>query len=211
MSITNYTELRTAISDFMARNDITGRAATCIQLAEARLRRELKPVLVDAPLTGVPGSRSISVTSLSVNKPEELYLNTDGPERLLPPLNDFARHDTPGVPSNWTFANATIILDRPCDTAHTFRFRFRQNYALSDSAPTNWLLTNHPDVYLAASMLWGNVYVQNAPEAAGWKILLDEAIPEIRGEIARQQPSILAVNPAMATIGRLNHYDWFLV
>jgi hypothetical protein len=49
--------------------------------------------------------------------------------------------------------------------------------ALSDLAPTNWMLTNHPDVYLYGSMMQGAIYLRKpAAEISGWKALYDEKV-----------------------------------
>ena len=42
MSISTYAELKTAIANFMARTDLTDQIPNFIQLAEARLSRELE-------------------------------------------------------------------------------------------------------------------------------------------------------------------------
>ena len=42
MAITNYTELKTAVANFLARSDLTDRIPEFIALAEARLSRELE-------------------------------------------------------------------------------------------------------------------------------------------------------------------------
>lgn len=209
--ITDYTSLKAAIADFLARSDVTASAPMCIQLAEARLNRMLKPVECNSNLTGTAGQRHISITSLNVVEPMAVFLTTDGDEVLIPPLREgtFPVSDTTGRPSNWSRNKETIVFDRPLDQAHTFRFRYRQKFALSDSSPTNWLLTNYSDVYLAASMLWSNVYINNPQKSVEWKILLDEAIPEIRSVIARSYRAVLTVDPALATIGR-RYYQWEL-
>ena len=60
MAITTYTELKSAIADYMARSDLTGNVEDFIALAEARLNRLLKMVETDATLTGTAASRRIA-------------------------------------------------------------------------------------------------------------------------------------------------------
>jgi hypothetical protein len=102
--------------------------------------------------------------------------------------------------------DAAIDFDCPLDQAYSFRFRFRQRYALSDSATTNWLLTNHPDVYLNAVLLWGGVYTSDGERAVAQKVLLDEAIEEVRNVIAEQSRAVLTVDPGLQAP---RMYDWF--
>ena len=42
MSIGNYSELKTAIANFLARDDLTSQIPNFIQLAEGRMSRELE-------------------------------------------------------------------------------------------------------------------------------------------------------------------------
>ena len=42
MAITTYSELKTAIADFLARDDLTSQIDTFIDLAESRISRELE-------------------------------------------------------------------------------------------------------------------------------------------------------------------------
>jgi hypothetical protein len=99
-----------------------------------------------------------------------------------------------------------VDFDCPLDAAYTFRFRIKQRYALSDSATTNWLLTYHPDIYLAASILWGGGFTRDLETASGFKSLLDEGIPEVRRVIAEMNRSELTVDAALQPAGP---FDWF--
>jgi len=210
MTISTYSDLQDEITDWMARNDLSAKATTCIQLAEARLNRVLKPVETSSTLTATPASHFISITALSMVEPIGLFLTTDGNEAEIPPLRAgrFPYSNTSGRPDNYAVEGDVIVFNRPADQAHTFRFRFKQRFALSDAATTNWLLENHPDAYLAASIVWGKAYVSDQSIVA-WKAMLDEAIPEIRNYIARQNPAVLVVDDALATIGR-GYREWEL-
>lgn len=210
MTITTYAELQTEIGDWMARNDLSGKATTYIQLAEARLNRKLKPVETSATLAATPSSREIDISSLSMAEPVGLFLTTGGHEVQVPPFRSgtFAYSDTTGRPDNYAIADDEVVFNRPADQAHTFRFVFKQRFALSDSATTNWLLDNHPDIYLAASIVWGKAYISDDAVIA-WKAILDEGLPEVASYISRQKPSRLGVDGALATIGR-GYREWQL-
>ena len=209
MPISDYTELQQAVSDWMARADVLGNAADFISLAEARLNRELSPVEVDATLTGSVGSRILDISTLAMVEPVALYLKDTGGElRVLPRSEGTFQHfDSTGKPSIWAIDGSTIDFNRPCDQAYEFRFRYKQRFALSETASTNWLLSEHPDVYLAAAVMWGGVFVQDGGYAASFKALLEDTIPSIRSAIAQKKRGELMVDPALARVGR--HYDEF--
>lgn len=183
MAISTYSELQTAVSNWMVRSDLAGSAAEFITLAESRLTRKLplREMWTTAPLTGAVDARTIALPTDYVEA-AFLKLTTDGgrADPITPYTVDTLPYtQTSGSPCGWAVDGATIALDRPCDQAHTFDFRYRQRFSLSDGSPTNWLLTNHPDVYLAAVLMWGGAFVKNINEAVQWKGLLDEAIEEL--------------------------------
>ena len=182
MSLANYTDLQASVLDWMVRSGQTGQVVDWITLAEARLNRELGAVETDTTLTGVSGSRRIDISAVSMVRPIALFLAETGCDEVpISPATDgtFPYLTTSGRPSKWAVDGTNIDFDRPLDSAYPFRFRYREKFALA-TASTNWLLTNHPDVYLAATIVWGGAYNKNLPEASAWKQLLDEAIPSIK-------------------------------
>lgn len=203
MAISNYTELKAAVSDWMARTDVSGNAADFISLAEARLCRLLGMVSIDAQLSGGAGDTSISVSSLNVVKPVALHIVVFGSEVTMTPrpLGSFSNTDVSSQPSFWAFENwNSIDFNCPLDTDYTFRLTYQSRFALSDAEPTNRLLIDSPDIYLAAAMVWGNVYVKDAI-GAQWKGMLDEFILEQRNINAQRKRSVLTVDPALSSIG----------
>lgn len=206
MSITNYTELQAALLDWMARPELTN-AQDCISLGEARLNRLLDPVGTTATLTGVIGSDTLSISALSVQEPQNLYFTQGESEYFLTPkaLGTYSTTDIRGLPSIWSIEGSNIILDRPLIEAFSFRFIYLGRFALSALAPTNEFLTNNPDLYLAASMVWGGAYIKDVQAAALWKQLLDEFTAEVAHENSRKKRSQLTVDPALGLIGRTRY------
>lgn len=212
MALGTYDELQDAIADWMVRSDLAGNAADWVTLAEARLNRELNPIEVDQALTGTSGSRTIDVSALSIVEPIALWRTETGSsdEVEVVQKNGFAFQDDSEAPMFWEYdADATtpvIRFNTLLDAAYAFRFRYRQRFVLSDAAPTNWLLTNHPDVYLSASLMWGGGFTMTWDFAAAHKAILDEGIPSVRNIIAQQSRAIATVDPALVAIGRYNGF-----
>lgn len=202
LDFTDYDGLQAAILSFIERPGDTDTVKGWIALAEARLNRKLSAVEVDTPLTGTAGSRDLSVSSLSIARPialKRVHENGDERDMVLVPLGTISLIDDSGKPTQWAYDvdDQKLVLNRPCDQAYSFRFIYREKFALSDSATTNWLLTNHPDVYLAASLLWGAAYREEIQNAVGWKAILDEGLGEIRREIAAGKVGTLGVDHAL--------------
>lgn len=207
MAISNYSELKTAITEWMDRSDLTGNAADFITLAEARLNRRLKGLEVDTTLNGADASQSIDISSLSLAEPIALFCTTHGDEYeiLLKAPGTIAYNDTAGSPEFYVIDGDTIEFNRPQSGAQTYRFVYQERYALSDSVTTNWLLTKHPDVYLAASIIWGNVYIKDMQAALIFKQTLDEFIKETRNYIAQKKRGNRSVDNALL-VNSTNRY-----
>ena len=205
MTIATYDDLKNAIATWAAREgdaQVAGNAADFVRLGESRLNRilPLRVSHVNVALTGTPSSRSLALPADFV-EPVALFLTTFGVQTMLKPqvAGTFAYGTTPGIPSAWCINGEAIDLDVPCDRAHTFSFRYRKSFTLSVAAPANWLLTNHPDCYLAAAMVEYFLFAMNEERAAVWQQRLNVAVEEIAGKDARGlAAATLAVDPALA-------------
>lgn len=208
MTFATKADLKTNVLAYMTRNTLTGNVDDFITLAEARLNRELGAVEVDATLTGVVDSRSIDISALSMVEPLALFLAETGLDEVeLTPKVDgtFPYIASSGRPRYWAIDGDNIDFDRPLSGAYPFRFRYRQKFALVNDADTNWLLTNHPDIYLAATLVWGTVFVRAFGNTATYKAILDDNIPSLKNIIARKKRAVLTVDPMLQRIG---HRVW---
>lgn len=206
MAISTYSELQTAITEWMDRSDLSGSAVDFITLAEARLNRKIEAVETQATLTGTSASRNVDISSLSVIEPMNVYLadsaGADETEIAIRPAGSFPYDDTAGFPGFVAVNGGNLTFDRPLDAAYSIRFQYRGRFALSDAAPTNDLLTYHPDVYLAASIVWGGVYIADSSKVQGFKALLDEFIAETKNHISQKKRGVAVPDPALVSLTR---------
>jgi hypothetical protein len=203
MSFTTKATLKTAVIDWLARSDVTANGDDQITLAEARLNRELGEVLTEQTLTGTLSQRYIDVSSYTVARPISLFLAETGLDEVeLTPKMDgtYPRSVTNGRPSYWSYVNGAerIYFDCPLSGAYPFRFKFRQRFSLAADGDSNWLLAKHPDIYLAASILWGGLYTQDNPRMATFAAVLEQGIPSVKAYISAQNKTVLTVDPALA-------------
>ncbi len=211
MALANYTDLQASVIKWMTRTgdtDFVADLPDMIALAEARLNRELGVVETDAALVGVIGNRRIDISSLSVVRAIALfYVDGSGNETPIQKQEDgtYGYSGSAGFPTIWSQDGTNIDFNCPLDAAYNFRFRYRQKFNLATS-PTNWLLTNHPDVYLAAALIWGAGYNEEFNEYGFWKMTLDEGIPSVRNLIKQSNRGTLRVDPALQA--RRHHFDY---
>ncbi len=212
MTFATKADLKTQVLDFMARSELTGNVDDFITLAESRLNRELDAVETDTTLTGVVDSRRIDISALSIVEPIALLLAETGcDEVLLTPKPDgtFPYIDSSGRPRYWAIDGTNIDFDRPLDGAYPFRLRYVQRFSLANDASTNWLLTNYPDVYLAAVVTWGFIFIKAKEDTSFYKAILDDALPSIKRVISRSKQSVLTVDPMLQRIGhRVRGNNW---
>jgi hypothetical protein len=203
--------LKSAVTTWLSRGDIATQAADCISLAEAALNRELGAIETDVTLTGVQDSRVIDMSAQNCVEPIALFVAEAGLDEVaLTPMVDgtFPYRAASNYPRVWVIDGTNINFDCPLLTAYPFRFRLRQRFALSDAASTNWLLTNHPDLYLAASIVWGGVFIQDDPTMARWASILNSALPSVRNIIAQSKRATLVVDAALQRRPRFGTNGW---
>jgi hypothetical protein len=187
MAITTYSELQAAIADWLNRSDLTARIPDFITLAETRINRDLRAreqqviatANVDTPFFALPGDflefKSFRITDTGGNA-FELMLAT--PEQISAALAESSVSNTPRF--------VTIIGDQfqlwPApDQMYVGSLAYvRKVQALSDAAPTNWLLTDAPDVYLYGSLMSAGPFLRDNEALVTFKTLFDEAIEAIR-------------------------------
>lgn len=187
MAITTYAELQTAIADWLNRSDLTARIPDFITLAETRINRELRAreqqviatANVDTPFFALPGDflefKSFRITDTGGNA-YELMLAT--PEQISAALAENSVSNTPRF--------VTIIGDQfqlwpSPDQLYVGSLAYvRKVPALSDAAPTNWLLTDAPDVYLYGSLMSAGPFLRDSEALVTFKTLFDEALEAIR-------------------------------
>lgn len=205
MAIGTLAELKTAIGTY---SNTPAYSATVLSelvaLAEARLNREL-PLRVNwasTTLTGSVGSASLALPSGYVES-DALFLSTYSPALVELSKRDVISLEqvlTNGTPTAWAILGTNIVLDRQCDQAHTFILHYRVAFNLATTDP-NWLLTNHPDIYLNACLLEAALLTKDSEWGTAVKAKLDEGMAELRRLDARNASGTLVVDPALRRQG----------
>lgn len=185
IAIGNYTELQSAISDWLVDQNLGGREAAFIQLAEAMFNRDIrarKMMAVDTAST-VPGNRFISMPddllearSLTVSGSPTVNL------LLVTPAEITSFVPQSGKPVRYAVIGDSFMLHPTPDMAYTLDLIYYEKIpALSDTQPNNWLLINHPDVYLYGSLLQAELFTRNDGKAPTWQTAYQNAVAGIKG------------------------------
>ena len=194
MALATYDDLKAAIGAWnMDRSDLP--AADLIALAEARLNRDLRlrAMETEAALAATVGSRTIPLPA-GFLEPIGLFIErASGRQALRFVPAGMETSAAAGEPLYWTVDGEELAFERPADQAYGLTLRMLERFALSDAAPTNWLLTNWPDAYLAAANIEAALYLLDDAQAARWQSRYAEVLTEINAKEHRAR--------ALATLG----------
>jgi hypothetical protein len=182
MAISTYSQLKEALTFWSGREGdttILSGMERAISLVEARFNRILRVSDMEAQATGTTSSGIIDLPSdfLAVRRVEVSPYGT-----LTPAPPKLASDEYPSgagtYPRFYTILGLSMQIVP--DTTSTVTLDYYQKIpSLSDEAPTNWLLTDHPDLYLYATLGELAALGKNAPEAAAWMARGDAILNEI--------------------------------
>jgi hypothetical protein len=190
VSISTYAELKTAVANFLARTDLTDQIPNFIQLAEARLSRELETrdqeKRANATLTS--GDEFIALPT-DMREIREIKLNTS-PNVVLeyksPTALDTTYTGSTGKPLAYSIVGGELKIRPIPDDSYTAEIIYIGSLsALSDSNTTNVMLTRHPDAYLSGSLVEAYTYLMDEARASTYDAKFTRSIEEIRKDEQR--------------------------
>ena len=198
MAISNYSELKTAIADWLDRTDLTDSISTFISLAETRHRRDFKIRRMETRVTTNTISDSeyyslpeqyVAMRNIQLNtnpKTSLEYLTPEQMDRIYAGSNK-------GKPKAYSIIGNNIQLRPLPDSVYEIEMLYYKYFTpLSDSNTTNDMLTNHPDVYLYGSLVEAEPYLQNDKRIQTWASFYDRAKKDIIDSNERDRHSGVA-------------------
>ena len=197
MALSNYTDLKAAVAQWMRRSDLTAEIPDYITLAEKKIVKLLKIRGQETEVILTPNSGDSTVAlPADYASPIALWNGQDDPRtKINQVLADALEYDdTPGIPDYWAIDGADIRFDCRVDGAIPFAFRYVKTFELSNANPTNFILTEWPDVYLYGALTEGFLAVFDEQRAAVWQGKFQSAI-----EVARATGNDSKKNIALRT------------
>ena len=184
MAISTYSELKSAIADWLNRDDLTSVIPSFIELAEAELTRNLRHRKMIARADATINSE-YTQTPTDWFQTQTLILETDPVTTLeyLPPEALTAKRAAStanGKPLFYTMIGTEIqVYPVPSGDYTAEMVYYSKIPSLSDSETTNWLLTLAPDIYLYGSLLQSAPYLQDDNRLSVWNALYQKKIEDI--------------------------------
>lgn len=189
MAINTYSTLKAALARWMFRDDMADIIPDFIALAEAKINRDLILREFETVTSGAGESFPMpddtqSVTRISV-------VGFDGRKRVIPyvtPANQGRYAPSAGTePQAFIVEANTVIFMPPGASAAWEMVYYPAIPALSDDAPTNWLLTRSPDVYLFGALTEAEPYLYNEERMPMWQQKYADAVAGLMASDERQQ------------------------
>jgi hypothetical protein len=166
MSLSTYAELKAAAADWLNRQDMASVIADSVTLFEGAANSVLRS-------TRMIGDDAITASTRRVAVPadfiEPVYLQANGdttrpleqvsPEQIVQIRRRLA---TTGTPRSFSVIGRYIELAPAPAVSTLYDLVYYQTIpALSDDNTSNWLLANHPDIYLYGTLLQAAVWMKD--------------------------------------------------
>jgi len=175
MAISTFSELKTAVANWLNRSDLTDRIPEFIALAEARMNRDDRLRTVDCISRGTL-SVSSQFTALPSDFARMVNLEYQGDtvgvmEPLTPQQMDSVRAGDPtGNPLYYCVVNSELEVLPVQSEAVTLGITYYARIAsLSDATSSNWLLAAAPDIYLYATLAESAPFLHEDERLAVWE------------------------------------------
>jgi hypothetical protein len=185
MAITTYSELKTAIANWLDRDDLTSVIPDFITIAEKQMEREIRHYKMIERSSGALDSQYSAVPADWLETVRFSITTGDTFKLEMTTLNDMmtrreSNQNTQGRPQFYAHIGETFELFPTPDQTYTMELIYYQDIPkLSASQTTNWLLTDAPDAYLYGSLMQAAPYLGEDERVGIWSSLYAKAVADI--------------------------------
>jgi hypothetical protein len=187
MAISTYTELKSAIGDFLNRQDLDSVIPTFIALAEADINRSVRHWRMEERSSGQQsgGDQYMQIPADWVET-IRMHVVGDGTSPInLASIATIAdkrarKEDEAGVPTLYAHVRGEFELyPTPVEDTDIELVYYKKLDALGDAQASNWLLSEAPDVYLYGSLLHSAPYLADDARLAVWAQMYSAAVQNL--------------------------------
>lgn len=191
MAISTYTELKAAVADFLNRDDLTSAIPNFITLSEAQFKREIRHHKqmtraegeIDTRFSAVPSDWVQSIR-FHVNDEKSSEIQLISLAEMLKYRNESS--DRQGKPQYYAVVGENFEVYPTPDTTYSTELMYYKTIpALSDSNASNWVLADHPDLYLYGALVQSAPYLKDDARMQTWTVLYSTALNSINAESQR--------------------------
>ena len=200
MAISTYDTLKSSIADFLNRSDLTNVIPTFIDLAEAQINRDIRHWKMERRVTLTATDGLVTLPSDWVGTIEVDHINstTNAFKRHLELLSDgefsdrrYNTNEAAGDPIGFRHAVGKIeIFPRSGTPKVELRYMAKvEVLSTLNNQSANFILHDHPDVYLYGSLLHSSPYLVDDQRMAVWAQLYGAAVQRVNQESEKTKVS----------------------
>lgn len=187
MAISTYTELKSAVADFLNRDDLDSVIPTFIALAEADINRSVRHWRMEERSSGQQ-SGGDQYMQIPADWVETIRMHVVGSGTSPINLASIATiadkrassEDQAGVPTLYAHVRGEFELyPTPVEDTDIELVYYKKLDALGDSQASNWLLSEAPDVYLYGTLLHSAPYLADDARVAVWAQMYSAAVSNL--------------------------------
>ncbi len=187
MALTSYTTLKASIANWLNRSDLTDEIADdFIVLTEADFNSKLRvrKMIAQSTITIDSETESIPTGFLQVRDFYILSGSTKYPLRYMTPpqMDQVKGTSVTGIPQAYTILGDTFRFTPKPDSSYTGYLNYYKKFdALSSTNATNFILTDHPAIYLYGSLFHAANFLggYNPQQVQTWQQMYATALERI--------------------------------
>ena len=173
MALATYTDLQASIANWAHRSDLTALMPDFVTLAEARISRDLRlrQQITSTTLAATAGVQTVAIPADWLEFENLTVVASPDRQLVYVPVEHMdSRYDSMdvGIPVVYTIEGSSILLAPKPDAAYPLSVFYYARFPSIITNSTNWLLTNHPSIYLFSCLIEVFSYLQNSDEIAGF-------------------------------------------
>jgi hypothetical protein len=197
MTIATYSELVTELEAYLNRTDYTARIPTFIALTEARLNRLLDDPEMEVRSTAT-GTGQYTTLPSDFKRMVGVSTGNNYPLEQVSASQITSLDQTlTGDPRKYAIADGAITFAPINSAANIAMLYIRRIPPLTAGAPSNWLLTLAPDLYLYGCLLQAHMYGWFDERIPLFKAAFDEALDEMRVDAANRRWGSAPLSPRL--------------
>ncbi|MCS5550597.1 MAG: hypothetical protein NZ811_03660 [Gammaproteobacteria bacterium] len=195
MALSNYTEIKTAVAEWLDRSDLTANIPDFISLAEARINRDLRVRSMEtrAKLSTVAGKKYYNLPPGYLQM-RNIQLNTNPTTPMefisLEMLDRLYGSDAQGKPTAYSIVGDELQISPLPDGVYDLEVAYYKKFdSLSSTLTSNWLTRNAPDLLLYGSLLEAEPFLKNDERTQLWLAGYESAVRKLTSADDRDRHS----------------------
>lgn len=186
MALATYADLLASVATWMNRTDLTSVIPDFVTIAESKIARDLR-LRKQITSTTLSTSTSTRAVALPTDWLEFENVSVAGtPETPCQYVNiehmdvKYPEGGSSGRPYVFTIEADNLLMGPTPDAVYTLNVLYYARFGALATNSTNWLMTNHPNIYLYACLREGAFYRKDPKEAMQWDGLYKQEVDHLQ-------------------------------